>query len=177
MSGSTTAEQAPPDRGTDVTESARVTELTAQLAEAQKSAAEVAELRRRLDESDAANRALANDRAARTAVSEALATSGLPAVSHTRVTESVCRTLPTREDGHLDTVRLGEAITTAIADERTYVASLAEATGAGMPRGLGESLSQSEPLTESAFETNLVESFVRLGMTPAAAKIAASGRR
>ncbi len=188
MTEGTNTEQAPPERGADVTEAARDRVLAEALAEAKRSAealteaqqaasAEIAALKKRLDESDAANRALDNDRAARAAVAEALRTSGLHVLSHARVIESVCRTLPTGEDGRLDTVQLGEAIKTAIDGERTYVAGLAEATGAGIPRGLGESLSPSEPLTESAFETTLVEQFERLGMTPAAAKIAASGRR
>lgn len=186
MTEGTNTEQ-PPERGA-VTESARDTALAAALAEARRSAEalteaqtdaarRIAALEEKLAQGDAEKLTLTNDRTARAAVTEALRTSGLHALSHSRVTESVCRTLPTGDDGRLDTVKFGEAITTAIADERTYVASLAEATGAGIPRGLGESLSASEPLTESAFESNLVAQFERLGMSPAAAKVAATGRR
>lgn len=175
MDGSTTAEQAPPDRGTDVTESARVTELTAQLAEARQTAsAELAELKRRLDESDADKRALANDKAARTAVSEALTISGLPAAAHLRVTESVCRALPTTESGTLDVVKLGESIKTAVADEQTYIATLAEAAGAGMPRGLGATVAQE--LSESDVNKELASVFAGIGMNEQAALTAAQGR-
>lgn len=188
MSG--TAQQGAPDgAATDVAESARERELAAQLTESTKAieaatkalteaqqaaSAEIADLKKRLDESDADKRALANDKAARKAVAEALKTSSLHAVAHSRVTESVCRDLPTTEDGALDTAKLGEAIKAAIKGEQTYVASLAEATGAGVPRGLGGDTAHD--LSESDLDKELADVFTNIGMTEKAALTAAHGR-
>jgi DNA-binding TFAR19-related protein (PDSD5 family) len=189
MTGSTNKEQAPPDRGTDVTESARERELTTQLAEATQAAetaqaalteahaataARVAALEATLAEAAKQTQRLENDRQARAAVAEALTTSGLHTVSHGRVTESICRDLPTTDDGNLDTARLGEAIKRAITDEATYVATLAEATGAGMPRGLGAT--DSRELSEADIDKELAGVFAGMGMAESAAVTAAQGR-
>lgn len=186
VSGST-EKQTPPDRGglvineLTVTESGRERQLAADLAEATAAhaatAARVAALEAKLAEGDAEKQHLTNDRAARTAVTEALKTSGLPVRSHARVTESVCRALPVLDGGSLDIAKLDESIKAAIDVETTYIASLLEEAGAGTVRGLGESLAPSEPLTESAFEAGLAERFERLGMTKSAAAVAAAGRR
>jgi hypothetical protein len=188
MSG-TNQQGAPDGAATDVAESARERELAAQLTESTKAieaatkalteaqqaaSAEIADLKKRLDESDDDKRALANDKAARTAVAEALKTSSLHAVTHARVTESVCRDLPTTEDGALDAVKLGEVIKAAIEGEQTYVASLAEATGAGVPRGLGGDTKHD--LSESDLDKELAGVFTNIGMTEKAALTAAHGR-
>ncbi|GII87070.1 hypothetical protein Ssi03_50600 [Sphaerisporangium siamense] len=132
----------------------------------------------RADAADAKALRLENDKAARTAVAEALQNSTLPARCHARVTESVCRALPTLESGELDTAALSESITAAIDAENSYAAGLLEDSGAGQVRGLGESKPlATEPLSESDFETGLAEQFARLGLTSDAAKAAAAGRR
>jgi hypothetical protein len=85
----------------------------------------------------------------------------------------VCRTLPAVEGGALDTTKLAEAITKAIAEEKSYVASLAEATGAGLPRGLGDVATD---VSDADIEKQLAEAFEGLGMDEKAALTAAHGR-
>ncbi len=108
----------------------------------------------------------------------------LPPISKARVIEAVLRDLPIK-DGALDTVRFGEIVTAESKREGAYVGSL---TGGNRVTGLGassanivdpkeaESRRQSE---EQAAERSLKESaatFMRLGMTPTAALLAARGR-
>lgn len=184
MTGST-RQDTPPERGTDVTESARERELTTALAEARKvatalteaqteTADRLAEVEARLAESDAEKLDMTNDKAARKAVTEALKTSGLLAASHARVTESVCRDLPTDDDGALDTVKLGEAITAAIADKKAELAEALESAGVGSVRGLGESATSTAP--NPATTTALEETYRVRGLSPEAARLAAAGR-
>ena len=151
---------------------------TAALAEAntrlEETTGRVTDLERRLAESDARNQRLETDRQARAAVAEALKTSGLPALAHARVTESVCRSLPTVEGGALDDAKLTEAITAAIDAEKAYVAALAEASGAGLPRGLGESAGTE--VSEADIDKELAAAFQGLGLDEKAAATAAQGR-
>lgn len=155
------------------------TQLDEAIAKLGEASGQIAELKERADkadaranDSDAKNQGLENDRAARAQVAEALKGSGLPELTFQRVTESVCRTLPTGDGGTLDTAKLAEAITAAIADEKTYVAGLAEASGAGMPRGLGEATH----VEDGDFDKQLTEAFKGLGMDDKAALTAAHGR-
>lgn len=152
----------------------QLAEATAKVAETAAVADRVTELETRLAESAARNQRLENDQTARAQVAEALKTSGLPEFAHSRVTESVCRDLPTT-DGVLDTAKLTEAITAAIDGEKAYVASVAEATGAGSVRGLGGAPAPKE-MTEADFDAELKESFIGIGMSPEAAQRAALGR-
>ncbi|MFN2636897.1 MAG: hypothetical protein ABR585_07725 [Gemmatimonadaceae bacterium] len=173
MSGSTT-QDTPPERGTTVTESARVNELTTQLAESQQAASDqIAALTKRLDESDKANRDLANDKAARVRCDEALKESGLNAASQRRVTESVVRDLPT-VDGVLDTAKLAEAIKVAIDDKKAELAEALESAGVGSVRGLGESAHRD--LSEADIDKQLAEAFEGIGLDERAALTAAHGR-
>lgn len=182
VSGSTN-EQTPPDRGdkTEVTESAREKELAAELAEARKqweaakseSAAGLAALEARLAESDAKALRLENERAARAVCEAALAESELHAASAARVTASALRDLPLTEAGTLDGATFGEAVKQAIQDEKTYLATIAEAQGVGAVRGLGESR---RDVNESDIEAELAKSFARIGLSEKAASVAAHGR-
>lgn len=148
-------------------------ETKKQLAEAAAVAERVTGLEQKLAEAAARNQRLENDRGARAACVEALKTSGLPELTHTRITESVCRDLPTVE-GVLDTAQLAEAITSAITSERTYVAALTEAAGAGMPRGLGGSLGAD--VSDADLDKQLAEAFAGFGMDEKTARTAANGR-
>lgn len=133
----------------------------------------LAAMEKDLAESKATNLRLENDRTARGLVAEALKTSGLPELAHSRVTESVCRVLPTVEGGGLDTAKLAEAITAEIKAEATYVAGLAEASGAGTPRGL---TATAEPLKESDLDAEIEKALRDVGMTESDAKVATAGR-
>ncbi|WP_326642886.1 hypothetical protein OG884_05805 [Streptosporangium sp. NBC_01755] len=185
MSEGTNSEQAPPERGANVTEAARDTALAEALAEAQRASIAFAEaqadaaqrikvLEEKLAQGDAERLRLANAQTARLRCEEALKTSGLHAASYARVTESVVRDLPTDTTGALDTVKLGEAITAAIKDEATYVAALAEASGAGIPRGLGAT--SERELSEADVDKALANVFTSIGMHEPAALTAAQGR-
>ncbi|MEV8638104.1 hypothetical protein AB0395_41275 [Streptosporangium sp. NPDC051023] len=188
MSGSTIKEQAPPHRGADVTESARERELAAQLAEATKAAetaqaalteaqaataARVAALEAKVAESDAKTLRLENDQAARKVCAEALKGCGLPEAAHAKVTEAIVRDIPAGENGVLDGARLAEAVKKAIQDEKTYLAMVAEASGIGAVRGLGESQRE---ISASDIDSELEEAFKGLGMSDSAAKTAVHGR-
>lgn len=152
-------------------------EATTRLSEAttalEQTTSRVTDLETRLAESDTRAQRLENDRTARARVTEALATSGLPEISHSKVAESVCRALPTVDGGGLDDTALTESITKTIDAEKTYVAALAEASGAGAPRGLGAA---PEPLAEADIDAQLVKEFAEMGLSESAAKTAASGR-
>jgi TolA-binding protein len=155
-------------------------ETRTQLAEANKriealegTAGRVTDLEQRLTEADARNQRLENDRQARALVAAALTESGLPDLTHARVTETVCRDLPTGDGGALDEAKLGEAIKMAVNAEKAYVAALAEASGAGAPRGLGGSGAER---SEADIDKELAESFAALGLDERAALTAAQGR-
>ncbi len=108
----------------------------------------------------------------------------LPPISKARVIEAVLRDLPIK-DGALDTVRFGEIVTAESKREGAYVGSL---TGGNRVTGLGASSANivdpkeaeaSRQAQEQAAERSLKESaatFMRLGMTPQAALLAARGR-
>ncbi len=131
----------------------------------------------RMDAVESANRAAANQRTAREAVTAALASNTVPDVLRAqitpRVTATVLANIPTTATGDVDTAALGEAITAAVTAESGYAASLLESAGVGLPTGLGEA---AKPQTADEFATTLEAGFVALGMTAEAAKIAARGR-
>ena len=74
----------------------------------------------------------------------------------------------------LDEVAFRAAVTEAAKAEEVYVASLREAAGEGRVTGLGAATTT--PDTAKQFETDLAESFKRLGMSSDAALVAAGGR-
>lgn len=162
----------------EVTEAAtaREQQLTEQLAEARKAneatAARVAALEERLSASDAKAQRLENEKAARKALDEALNTAGLPDYAHARIREAVTRDLPVDDKGVLDAEKFAEAAKAAIDAETSYITTVAEASGAGKPRGLGGS-----PATgEQDIDAELERAFAGLGLSESAAKTAATGR-
>lgn len=164
---------------TDPAVTSALESITAQLAAMQdRLAAETA----RADAREADTRRLRNEHTAREQVTAALAASEHADVRDAigpRVTAVVLRDVPTGDGGDVDTVRLGEAITAAITSEAAYVTTIraqeAERNGYGMPRGLG-----GQPVgddKDDEFETELAGFFAgSLGMTEAAAQVAAKGR-
>jgi hypothetical protein len=153
-------------------------EITARLEEADRDRDQLREqLAQLVQERDAAQ--LTNRRAAaitrlRETATTALATSGLPGTSHPRVLAAVELAAPLTEAGDLDTERAPAVVDGAITAERTYVAQVLEAHGAGIPRGLTES--RTEPPSADDQMKRLTESFVRLGMDDKTAALAAKGR-
>lgn len=132
----------------------------------------------RADASDAENQRLRNRNTAREAVAVALAAPEVPADLREqitpRVTAAVLAAVPTTDAGDVDLAALGEAITAAITAESGYAARLLESAGVGRPRGLGASAPKTQTVDE--FVSSLAEGFEALGLSPAAAKIAAQGR-
>jgi hypothetical protein len=145
------------------------------LTEAADVTARVATLEEKLTASEAKNLALENDRLARVKVDEALKNSGLPDISHPRVTAAVCRDLPITDTGVLDVAKLTEAVTAAVDGEKTYLAAFAESRGAGTVTGLGGGPEPQE-LDEAAVDAALEKSFNAMGLSESHAKAAASGR-
>lgn len=131
---------------------------------------------------EAADRDARNRQAATEAVTVALAATEHADVAGSitsRVVARVTGAVPTTAEGAVDTARLGDLITTVIADESAYVrreraAALAEA-GVGLVYGAGSATTQ-----ESADDglDAVLESFFSssLGLGTEAAKIAAKGR-
>lgn len=112
-------------------------------------------------------------RDARDRVVERLAaTDGLPAATVRRLTESLANpaSIPTGDDGTLDTAALDEAIDTAVRAELDY---LAEA-GVSPVRGVGGTTTSTSTPDELAERRE--RAFRNLGLTEAEAKIAAEGR-
>jgi hypothetical protein len=111
--------------------------------------------------------------AARSVVGNALAATDLEEAARTRITESVTANVPTTSDGQVDTNALTNRLTEAVERERTYIASILEARGAGRPNGIGGGAPIADP---AQFRASLVESFKGLGMSDQAAQAAANGR-
>lgn len=149
-----------------------------------------APLQARLEEfasRDQAREAADRDARNRQSAAEA-ATTALAAAEHAdvagsitaRVVARVTSAVPTTAEGAVDTVRLGELVTTVIADEATHVRreranALAEA-GVGLPYGVGGSPVQ-ESTEDDGLDADLEKFFAgSLGLTSEAAKIAAKGR-
>lgn len=150
------------------------------------SEAEVRELREAADrvpaveaENTALKTQLAEANARTTAsplVDAALAAAELPAACHADVREAALASVPLTDAGALDTAAFGESLKAVIDAEKTKVAAIAEAFGAGRPRGFGDT----GPRTDSSDATHateqLTEALTRLGTSPDTAKIAARGR-
>lgn len=136
-------------------------------------------LAQRADQRDAADRTARNRETAREAVTVALAAPEVPQDLREqigpRVTAAVLADLPVTEAGDIDTVALGEATTAAVTAESGYAARLLESAGVGRPRGLGATMT-TEAQTVEQFETEMAESFRKLGLSPEAAAVAAKGR-
>lgn len=133
---------------------------------------------------DAENRTARNRQTAAEAVTVALRDPEHAEVTASisgRVNARVVASVPTTAEGVVDDVRLGELITTVIADEATHVRreranALAEA-GVGLPYGMGSAPAQ-EAVEDDGLEAELTSFFSgALGMTSEAAAIAGKGRR
>lgn len=109
-----------------------------------------------------------------------LAESGLPPAAQARLLATVtAESVPLGESNQLDEAALRTAVSEAAASEARYLASLAEADGAGRVRGLGESTAQGEPADSAAAAattTGLVEAYKSRGLSEEAARLAAAGR-
>lgn len=173
--------------GTGVTESAatqpivlgEAAQLTQYLNEARKAQAEavVAQEAAEKRAKAAEHRALVVEakHAAEQKVRAQLATSPLTEASHQAVVNAICDSLTVDEDGKADEKALGEAITAEIDRARRHEASILEAHGAGVPRGLGVTGDQHE-MTESQFTESLTGLFGELGLDEKTAGLAAKGR-
>lgn len=132
-----------------------------------------------LSAEQATNRRLRAQDVARRAVSAALEGPSVP--EHLRpdvtvpVTDQVLADVPLTDAGEVDTTALGERISTVIEAEVGRVAALLERHGVGAPRGVGPA-ARAEAVDADKFEEGLSGLFGRLGMTEAAAAVAAKGR-
>lgn len=113
--------------------------------------------------------------AARPIASTVLAESQLPAAAQAQVLARVTASVPLTEANVLDEAVFRTAVAEAITAEETYVASLREGAGEGRVAGLGNGTAGA-PADNTEFQTAMRESFVRLGMAPEAAALAARGR-
>lgn len=185
MSGSTQPGTPPSGdaQTTEVSEAAVRTELAEtkqKLAEAELEIAKFGENQRELEdtkaklaEAEATNLRLQANNTARDKALKTLAESTLPKVAHARVIEAVTGdNVPLNEEGSLDEAALVKNIKAAIEDQRGYLTAFAEESGLGQVTGLGGS---SEPPVN--VESELGDVFASLGMSEAAAKSAAQGRR
>lgn len=158
---------------------ARELEEARTTAENEKAAA-LAEAETARQETAAANLALARFaalEAARLIATQALAESSLPAAAQTKLlTTFTSETVPLTAENTLDEAVLKTSVEEAAKAEATYLASLAEADGAGQPRGLGEAAATAPPGPDPATVTALEETYRSRGLSPEAAKLAAAGR-
>lgn len=117
---------------------------------------------------------------ARPIASTALAESDLPVPAQVRILGTVTAdNVPLTSSSALDEAALRVRISDAIKAEATYLASLAEGTGQGKPRDLGEATAGTGTGTAAdaaASKNALIEAYKAKGMSPAAAELAATGR-
>jgi hypothetical protein len=170
-----------PTPAVDLTEAARRLTETQQALAAEQAA--LVEARAAADRLAAENAQLLAGETARTRISAMLAESSVderlrPLVAP-RVTAAIVGRVPLTENRAVDTTALDTAITAAIEAESTFAAQLLEAQGVGRPRDLGAGTTpqpQGDGESAADFEAYLTESFAGLGLSEAAAKIAAKGR-
>jgi len=117
--------------------------------------------------------------AARPIAAGVLAESGLPAPAQHRLLASITAdSVPLTEAGTLDEDALRRRLEEAINQEASYLAQLAEASGAGQVRGLGESsrVGGSAPVPDAGITAALAEAYRNRGLSEDAARLAALGR-
>lgn len=117
-----------------------------------------------IQERNTAARALAESRArgaaetrARGRLTEANAT--LPAATVTRIVEAATRTVPLTDQGQLDEAAFDTAIDTARTTEETYLASVAEAAGAGTITGFGATVTGGTAVSEADLDKLIANTF------------------
>lgn len=152
-------------------------EEVANMDELQKLQEANATLQTQLDEAKAASaRALEALilREAKDHVSAALVKSDLPAITRTRLAESLAKTAPVK-DGALDKAAFETQIAEAVKAEVQY---LVEAAGLGRIRGMGSNDDEAgeETIKAEEAENELISAFQLLGLSESAAKSAARGR-
>jgi hypothetical protein len=85
--------------------------------------------------------------------------------------------VPLTDDHRLDEAAFRTKVEEKITAEQAYLAALDEQTGAGTPRGLGESTSPGTAAApDPATVTALEETYKSRGLSPEAARLAAAGR-
>lgn len=94
----------------------------------------------------------------------------IPALTRTRLVESLSKSPPVK-DGAIDTEVYVKSITEAAKAEMEY---LAQATGSGQVRGMG--MTTIPEFDAAKVENDLATSFMAIGMSESAAKLAAKGR-
>lgn len=137
-----------------------------------------ATLQTQLDEAKAANARVLKAlilREAKDHVNAALVKIDLPAITRTRLAESLAKAAPVK-DGALDHDAFAAQIAEAVKAEVKY---LSEAAGLGRIRGMGGSNDDNAENNVQASEAAeaLVDAFQTLGLSESAAKSAAAGRK
>lgn len=131
-------------------EEARLRQLEEAAGRVQTAEAERDEARRERDQYRAREAATAR---ARTRISEANA--DLAPATVDRIVAEATRTLPLTENGRLDEAAFDQAVDTARTAEETYLAGLAESTGAGTVSGFGGTRRTTTASDESVSEADL----------------------
>jgi len=117
----------------------------------------------------------ARDRA-RTVIAESLGSAWLPESTVARLAGELLTDLPMANDT-LDEAALRDRATAKRDIAETEMAEALKAAGVGTVQGFGShSNGGGGGVDQAGLETSLTESFLRMGMTPEAAKIAAKGR-
>jgi hypothetical protein len=186
MSGSTTG-PAPGTAGTaEVAPAIETVNIQAQEADRARAAAEQARdvaLREAAEAKTELQRFRAVE-AARPIAAVALAESGLPPAAQARVLASVERRVPLTESGTFDEAAFKTLVEAEATAEKTYLASLAEADGAGRVTGFGQPVATATDTASASswatpttpVNTALVEAYKSRGLTAEAATAAARGR-
>jgi hypothetical protein len=143
---------------------------------------EAAAQKDRADNAEAELRRFRAVESARPLVAAQLAEAGLPAAAQAKVTAGVTARVPLTESGQLDQNALRTLVEAEVTAEKTYLAQLAEAAGAGTVTGFGQ---QAQPAAQTpaswvtpAAEPNaaLIEAYRARGLDAKAAEAAARGR-
>jgi hypothetical protein len=115
--------------------------------------------------------------AGRPIATQVLAESSLPPAAQAKILATVTsESIPLTAENLLDEAALKTFVEESAKTEAAYLASLAEADGAGTPRLLGESTTATPSAPSRETVTALEETYRSRGLSPEAAKLAAAGR-
>lgn len=103
-----------------------------------------------------------------------LATIEMPDMTRKRLSEALAQRPKLKDDGTIDVDGFRAHIRESVTAELRY---LAEATGLGSGKIVGMGVSSLEEAEGQRAAESLEKSFIRMGMTPESAKVAAAGRR
>jgi hypothetical protein len=143
---------------------------------------EAANQKARADKAEAELATFRAVEAARPLIAAQLAEAALPVAAQNKVTAGATARVPLTESGQLDVNALRVLVEAEVTAEKTYLAQLQEASGAGAVTGFGQTPAQQPPATASWAtppvepNTALVESYKRRGLSAEAALLAAQGR-